>query len=464
MVEDRELIVITSTKLNFYLIRENNETVELKIENKDDIQNTGNIYKGKVVRLLPSTNAVFVDIGDDREAFLPIKDANEYKLGQPLLVQVKRSAIGTKGAKLSEKIALAGKYLVLTPTVNSINISSKYKTQDEKIALKERIQNILEDYNENKYGYIIRTLACEATDEQIIEDFLILKSIWEKIVENFKKKKSPSLLYSEDYRLYSILKDYAGNFKKIIVDSYDFFKIAQSYIKNFFPRKNIKLELFKGKDPYTHFNLPKLISKILNPYVWLKSGGYLVIEETEALVVIDVNSGSSCKGKDISETAFNINAESCIEIAKHIRLRDLGGIIVVDFIDMNDKEKEKKLIKILEDEFQKDKRPVKIKGFTNLGLLELTRKKVENSLIKQLSQNCFLCNGKGYVKGIHLVIFEIEKKLQAMKPFAEVQIRINPLIEPKLKETLKVLELDKSVKIIKDKNLSIERFILERVA
>ena len=459
---NRELIVITSVKLNIYVIRENGENVELKIENKDEVQNAGSIYKGKITKLAPSMNAVFVDIGEEKEAFLPVKNIKDYKTGTNVLVQVKRSAIGTKGAKLSEKITIPGKYLVLTPTVSNVNISTKYKDIEQKNMLRERVKDVLSYFNEENYGYIIRTLACEASDEQLIEDFLNLKSIWENIQQNFKKKKAPAQLYTEEYKLYTILKDYAGNFEKIVVDDLDFYKIIKSYLKNFFPRKKIKLQLYNGKSILEDYEISKTISKILNPYIWLKSGGYLVLQETEALVVIDVNSGSSCKQKNLEDTAFSINLESCKEIAKHLRLRDLGGIIIIDFIDMQDEEKKEKLIEELQKEFSNDKRPVKIRGFTSLGLLELTRKRLEYSLIKQLSQNCYICNGKGYVKSSYLTLFEIEEKIKSMKPFAKLSVKINPLLESRLKDVLKSLGLNKSVKIVIDRNLSPEKFIVER--
>lgn len=463
---DRDLIILTSTNLIIYIIRENNENVELYVENKDELQNVGGVYKGRIKRLAPAMNAVFVDIGNDREAFLHVKDINNYKLNQPILVQVKRGQIGNKGAKLTEKIAIPGKYLVLTPTVKTVNISSKYTDENQKAVLKDRVKDILSEYNPENYGYIIRTLTCEASDEDIIEDFLNLKSIWENILKRFDKVKAPSQLFLEDYKLYTILKDYAGKFNNIITDDIKLYKILRKYTKNFFGNIDIKIKLFKenNKSLYEYYEIPKTIHKILNPYVWLKSGGYLVIEETEALVSIDVNSGSSCKSKNLEETAFATNVESCKEIAKHLRLRDLGGIIIIDFIDMNEDSKKEELINILKQETFFDKKPIKIRGFTSLGLLELTRKKIDESNIKKLSQFCYICNGKGYTKSINLVLFDIEKKIQCIKPFAKLQIKINPLLEKGLKLILKNLDISKNVKIIKDERLSVDKYIIERKA
>lgn len=463
----RELIVINSSSLMFYLIRENNENVELHLEDKNEYKKAGGIYKGKIKRISPAMNAVFLDIGEEKEAFLPVKDLynGNYHIGKPLLVQVKRTPVGTKGSKLSENIVVPGRYLVLTPKVSKISISNKYTSQSEKKQLKERIKEILQPYNEENFGFIIRTLACEASDNQIIEDFLNLKQLWKKITEAFNKKKAPSVLYDEEYKLYSILKDYAGNFDKIVVDDINIFKIVKNHIKTMYPDRNIKLQFFKEKKQTIEekYQLQKTISKILNPYVWLKSGGYLIVEETEALVVIDVNSGKHCKQKSIEDTAFFINLEATKEIIKTLRLKDLGGIIVIDFIDMSNGERKEILVEKLKEKAKNDRRSIKIKDFTSLGLLQLTRKKTEESLIKKLTQGCYYCRSNGFVKSFSLIMFEIEKEIQKRKPFATMSIKINPLLEEHLKSLLKSLKLTKNVKILKDEKLHVEKFIIESV-
>jgi len=461
---NRELIIITSSKLNFYLIRENSENVELHIEDKSEYKKAGTIYKGKVKKLVPAMNAVFLDIGEEKEAFLPVKDFSKksFHLGQTVMVQVKRTSVGTKGAKVSQNIAIPGKFLVLTPFSKKVSISNKYTDTKEKQELKDRVQELLEPYNEEDFGYIIRTLACEASDNQIIEDFSNLKQLWKTIQNAFSRKKAPSVLYDEEYKLFSILKDYAGNFSKIVVDDFNMFKIIKNHLKLMYPDREISLELYKDKTPIEErYQISKSISKILNPYVWLKSGGYLVIEETEALVVIDVNSGKSCKQNNIEDTALHINLEAVKEIIKALRLKDLGGIIVIDFIDMKNEENKQKLIKALEEEAKKDRRTIKIREFTSLGLLQLTRKKLEESLVKKLSQSCYYCKSKGFIKSYSLILFEIEKEIQKRKPFSSLTIKVNPALEEHLKKLLKSLNLTKNVKILKDENLHIERFFIE---
>ncbi len=464
---NRELVITSSKDLYLYVIYENKEPVEIRVDYKELLKQSGNIYKGKVKRIIHAMNAAFVDIGEDREAFLPLKDiknCQSIKPNENVIVQIKRAAVSSKGAKLSCKITLPGKYLVLIPSDPYITISSKIDDKEYKEKIKEHIKWLLEPFNENRYGYIIRTSAAEASDEAIIEDFLSLKQQWDHILKNSKKKKTPSLLYEESSKIYSILRDYAGNFSRIISDDIKKLKEIKEYISKNFSRQ-IKLEPYRKRKVslYSYYKVDRLINKILNPYVWLKSGGYLVIEETEALVSIDVNSGSHCRHKTLEETAYHTNIEAMKEIAKHLRLRDLGGIVIIDFIDMKDEEKKKALIEQFKQEVKKDKRPVKIKSFTSLGLLELTRKKIEDSLIKQLTDICITCHGNGFIKSKYLFAFELEKKISELKPFVKLKIKVHPYMFKTAKELTNQLKLSDSVDIISDINQHINKFSIESV-
>jgi ribonuclease G len=463
---ERELVVVSSKSLYMFVIFENREAVELRVEYLNNFKQSGNIYKGKVKRIVPAMNAAFVDIGEDREAFLPLKDIEKIcpsiQVGKSILVQIKRAAINTKGAKLTCKITLPGKYIVLLPTTKQISISSKIENKK----LKEDIKELLEPFNKEGYGFIIRTSAEHAQPEGIIEDFISLKNLWEKIQKQASMKKMPSLIYEEKDKIFSILRDYAGEISKIITDDIKLYKELKKHIKKHFPDKNISIELYRNKNAslYSSYQIDRIIGKVLNPYVWLKSGGYLVIEETEALVTIDVNSGKHCKHQSLEDTAYHTNLEAAKEIAKHMRLRDLGGIIVIDFIDMKSEERKEALKEFLKEEVKKDKRPVKIKDFTSLGLLELTRKKLEESLIKQLSDICRTCKGRGYTKNYQLLLFEIEKRIEELKPFAKLSIKIHPSLEEIMKEFLRSLQLEEYVELKYDINLSIDKYSIERLA
>ncbi len=468
----RELLITTSQKLILYVIYENNEPVEVRVENKELSKETGNIYKGKIKKIVPAMNAAFVDIGEDREAFLPLKDycsdmldskCKELKEGKSIIVQVRRSSIDTKGAKISCKIALPGKYIVLLPYSSHIGVSTKIP-ENQRSTLREYIKELLEPFNQENFGFIIRTSAVDVPEELIIDDFLHLKEMWFKIIKEAKSRKSPALLYEENYKVFSIIRDYTCQFDRIITDDLHLYRQIKDYCRLSFPNHKLKIVLYRSKESlYSVYNLDTVINKILRTHVWLKSGGYIVIEETEALVAIDVNSGKNCKEKTLEEMAFNINLEAAEEIVKQIRLRDLGGIIVIDFIDMKSKENMDKLLSFLSEKFKIDKKPVKIKGFTSLGLLELTRKKSEESLVKKLSDICTVCKGKGFIKSRDLILFEIEKRILELRPFVKLRIRINTKLKDDLKELIKRLKVYDLVEIIDSISVPLDKYEIERV-
>ncbi|MGC9006710.1 MAG: Rne/Rng family ribonuclease [Sulfurihydrogenibium sp.] len=469
---DRKLVITTGYNKNFYLILEDNTPVELKVEDIETSKQAGNIYKGKVISYSSAMEAFFVDIGEDKEAFLPKKDVCEedcknLKKGSTILVQVKRSPVSTKGAKLSCKITLPGKFLVLLPkNKGKVSISSKYEDEDIRNSLKERILNLIKDLNTENYGIIIRTSAINATDEDIIEDFNFLKELWENIKRDSEKLKAPALVYEEPFKAFTIIRDYAADFSEIISDDIKLLKDIKNFLANNFSNVNVKLTPYRKRKEslFFEYGIDKVINKILSPYAYMKSGSYIVLQETEALVVIDVNSGSCHKQKNLEETAFKINTEAVKEIVRQIRLRDLAGIIIIDFIDMTEKEHKEKLLELLKEEFKKDKRPVKIKGLTQLGLVELSRKKLEESLVKQLSQSCQVCYGKGYLRSEEILLFEIEKVIQKMKPFAKLKITINPKLSNGLNQLLQKLNIKELVEIEYNNKMHIDRYEVEKIS
>ncbi|MGB9766906.1 MAG: Rne/Rng family ribonuclease [Sulfurihydrogenibium sp.] len=469
---DRKLVITTGYNKNFYLILEDNTPVELKVEDIETSKQAGNIYKGKVISYSSAMEAFFVDIGEDKEAFLPKKDVCEedcknLKKGSTILVQVKRSPVSTKGAKLSCKITLPGKFLVLLPkNKGKVSISSKYEDEVIRNSLKERILNLIKDLNTENYGIIIRTSAINATDEDIIEDFNFLKELWENIKRDSEKLKAPALVYEEPFKAFTIIRDYAADFSEIISDDIKLLKDIKNFLANNFSNVNVKLTPYRKRKEslFFEYGIDKVINKILSPYAYMKSGSYIVLQETEALVVIDVNSGSCHKQKNLEETAFKINTEAVKEIVRQIRLRDLAGIIIIDFIDMTEKEHKEKLLELLKEEFKKDKRPVKIKGLTQLGLVELSRKKLEESLVKQLSQSCQVCYGKGYLRSEEILLFEIEKVIQKMKPFAKLKITINPKLSNGLNQLLQKLNIKELVEIEYNNKMHIDRYEVEKIS
>lgn len=445
---ERKLVITTGLKSNVYLILEDGIPVELKFEDVEMSKQAGNIYKGKVKSYSNAMEAFFVDIGEEKEAFLPYKDIcddckDQITPGSSIIVQVKRSPVSTKGAKLSSKISLPGKYLVLLPfNRRKISISSKLEDKEERDQIKIKVENVLKEHNPDEYGVIVRTSAKNATEEDILSDFSFLKALWEDIQRDAKHKKAPSLLYEETSKVFSIVRDYGGDFTEIISDKISLLKELKDFITKNFPKANIKLTPYRKRKEslYFEYNIDRIISKMMSPYVYLKNGSYIVVEETEALVVIDVNSGSCHKQKNLEEMAYRINIEATKEIVRQIRLRDLAGIIVIDFIDMVQQEHKDALIEFLKTEFKKDKRPVKIKGLTQLGLLELSRKKIEESVVKQLSQSCGVCGGRGYIKSEEVLLFEIEKSINRLKPFSRLKLTIPVYMQKSVKELLENIE------------------------
>lgn len=467
---ERKLIITAGVKSNIYLILEDGIPVELKVEDLDTSRQAGSIYKGKIKSYSSAMEAFFVDIGEDKEAFLPLKDISEehrdsIKPGSSVIVQVKRSPVSTKGAKLSSKISLPGKYLVLLPfNKNKISISSKLEDREERDSIKSRIEDILKTSNHDQFGVIIRTSAKNATEEDILSDFSFLKSLWDTILSDAKHKKAPSLLYEETSKAFSIIRDYGGEFTEIISDKISLLKEIKEFVSKNFPKANIRLTPYRKRKEsiYFEYGIDRIINKIMSPYVYLKNGSYIVIEETEALVVVDVNSGSCHRQKNLEETAYRINIEAAREIVRQIRLRDLAGIIVIDFIDMVQQQHKDALIEFLKAEFKKDKRPVKIKGLTQLGLLELSRKKLEESVVKQLTQSCGICGGKGFIKSEEILLFEIEKTINKLKPFSKVRLTIPSAVQKPVKELLENIGVLSAVELSYNNKLQ-DKFEVEKV-
>lgn len=467
---DRKLIITAGLKNNLYLILEDGIPVELKLEDTELSKQAGSIYKGKIKSYSTAMEAFFVDIGEEKEAFLPLKDVCEdardsLKVGSSVIVQVKRSPISTKGAKLSSKVSLPGKYLVLLPcNKGKVSISSKLEDIEERETLKESVLDLIKDYNPDSYGIIIRTSAKNAIVEDILSDFQFLKQLWSNILNDSKHKRAPSILYEESFKAFSIIRDYGGEFKEIVSDKIQILKEIKGFLAKNFPKSNIKLTPYRKRKEslYFEYGIDKVVSKILSSHVYLRNGSYIVIEETEALVVIDVNSGSCHKQKNLEETAYRINIEAAREIVRQVRLRDLGGIIIIDFIDMMEQKHKDELIEFLRNEFKKDKRPVKIKGLTQLGLLELSRKKLEESVVKQLTESCLVCSGRGFYRSEEVLLFEIEKTLSKLKPFLRLKLIVPQKTQKSVRELLEKLGLVNYVELSYNSKLQ-DKFEVEKL-
>lgn len=345
------------------------------IKNQDNIE--GNIYSGIIKNIVPGIKAAFIDIGKEKNAFIHFEDLNkineEIKLNKKILVQVQKNPIKQKGAKLTANIKLTGRQIVLMPKTNFITISRKIEDEDQK----QRLKEIVEKHIPSGFGAIIRTSCISATEEEICDDIQRLLNRWNKIQKKMLENESnlPCLIEENNDIIKSLILGTAeGNMNRIVTNNEMFNKEIENFLEAYNLDNNVKVEL--EKDVFEKYTMQKELQGLENNKVWLRCGGYIVIDKTEALTAIDVNSGK-CIGKDnLEDTILKVNTEAAKEIAKQLRLRDIGGIIIIDFIDMQEDISKTKLLNCFVEETKKDRAKVQVEGFSKLNLLELTRKQM----------------------------------------------------------------------------------------
>ena len=345
------------------------------IKNQDNIE--GNIYSGIIKNIVPGIKAAFIDIGKEKNAFIHFEDLNkineEIKLNKKILVQVQKNPIKQKGAKLTANIKLTGRQIVLMPKTNFITISRKIEDEDQK----QRLKEIVEKHIPSGIGAIIRTSCISATEEEICDDIQRLLNRWNKIQKKMLENESnlPCLIEENNDIIKSLILGTAdGNMNRIVTNNEMFNKEIENFLEAYNLDKNVKVGY--EKDVFEKYTMQKELQELENNKVWLRCGGYIVIDKTEALTAIDVNSGK-CVGKDnLEDTILRVNTEAAKEIAKQLRLRDIGGIIIIDFIDMQEDISKTKLLDCFVEETKKDRAKVQVEGFSKLNLLELTRKQM----------------------------------------------------------------------------------------
>jgi len=371
----------------------------------------GNIYLGRVQNVLAGMEAAFVDIGKGRNAVLYAGEVNYspedlegeaspriekiLKPGQAVLVQVTKDPLGTKGARLTAQVSLAGRYMVLAPEQTLSGISRRL-AEDER----SRLRQILRSLNANGHGVIVRTAAEGASADALKRDLENLLKIWDEVKNKQKKEKAPALLYSEPELVMRVARDiFSGDFAKVVVDSKRIYETLRSYLDDTGPDLLERIELYEGSLPILeHFHIAEQIHKALERKVWLPSGGSIVIDRTEAMTVIDVNTSKFVgKGGSLEETVFKNNLEAAEEVARQLRLRDIGGIIVIDFIDMIVASNREQVLRTLKRALSRDKTRSQVFDVSSLGLVEMTRKKVSEGLLEAFSEPCPNCEGRGIV-------------------------------------------------------------------
>ncbi|HHX23100.1 MAG TPA: Rne/Rng family ribonuclease [Thermoanaerobacterales bacterium] len=412
-------------------VLEDRQLVEFYVEKTYDERVIGNIYKGRVANVLPGMQAAFVDIGLGKNTFLYVGDLNNYSFGsedadviedfrnisikdilregQSVLVQIVKEPIGTKGARVSTNITLPGRYLVLMPTVDYVGISRRIQNEEER----QRLKALAEQIRPQNMGVIVRTVAEGKEIDELKADMESLIRLWDNIKMKQKSAKAPKLIYKDMNLLARIVRDiYTPEVSKFYVNTpYGYEKVLE-LVSIISPALKDRVSLYMGKeDIFEYFNIESEIERALERKVWLKSGGYIVIDHTEALTSIDVNTGKFVGSIDLEDTVVKTNIEAAREIAKQLRLRDIGGIIIIDFIDMNSPEHEKMVISTLELELKKDRTKAHVLGITNLGLVEMTRKKVRQSLDEVLEKVCPYCEGRGRILSEDTMAKKVEREI-----------------------------------------------------
>jgi ribonuclease G len=403
---------------------------EIHIEREAKRGIVGNIYKGKVSRVLPGMQAAFVDIGLDKAAFLhasdivphtecvaeteqqqfQVRDISELvRQGQDLVVQVVKDPLGTKGARLTTDITLPSRYLVFMPGAEHVGVSQRIESEEER----ERLKKIVSQFCDELGGFIIRTAAEGAEEKELSQDAAFLKRLWSKVMERRAKYKTRRILYGELGLSQRILRDFVGTeLNKILIDSRLEYDNLQEFTSEYVPELCEKLVLYEGEKPiFDMYDTENEIQRSLERKVELKSGGYLIIDQTEAMTTIDINTGGFVGRRNLEDTIFNTNVEATQAIARQLRLRNLGGIIIIDFIDMISEEHRQRVLNSLEAALSKDRVKTNINGFTQLGLVEMTRKRTRESIEHILCSVCPTCEGRGHVKTVETVCFEILREI-----------------------------------------------------
>ena len=428
---------------------------EIHIEREARRGIVGNIYKGRVSRVLPGMQAAFVDIGLDKAAFLHasdimphtecvagderknfhVRDISELvRQGQDLVVQVVKDPLGTKGARLTTDITLPSRYLVFMPGASHVGVSQRIESEKER----DRLKNVVSAYCDEQGGFIIRTAAESIGNEELAQDAAFLKRLWTKVIERKKRNQTRCLLYGELALAQRVLRDFAGAaLDRIRVDSRLTCDLLVEFTGEYIPEMAGKLELYSGKQPiFDLFDVENEIQRSLDRKVELKSGGYLIIDQTEAMTTIDINTGAFVGHRNLDETIFNTNIEATQAIARQLRLRNLGGIIIIDFIDMSNDDHRRRVLHSLESALSKDRVKTGINGFSALGLVEMTRKRTRESIEHVLCADCPVCKGRGTLKTVETVCYEIMREIVRVH-HAYDSDRFLVYVSPAVGETLK---------------------------
>jgi len=466
----KQLIINVTEHETRVALLEDGTIVELHVDRGDDSDIAGNIYKGRVLRVLPGMQAAFVDIGLSQAAFIYVDDVanNNYKdieqmlalsaeegegpadeealpspparergllieellvEGQEVLVQAAKSPIGTKGARISSHVSIPGRFLVLLPSSTHIGISRRIEDEAER----QRLKQLVHEFRKDDFGYIVRTAAEGESEERITYEMGFLTNLWVNIQRKFETAPAPSLVYQDlSISLRAVRDLLIHEAEKLVIDSKATYESVLSFLDTYMPSLKENVILYDGPEPvFDAYNLEADISRALKRKVWLKSGGYILIEHTEALTAIDVNTGRYVGKHNLEETILKTNLEAVKEIAYQIRLRDIGGIIVIDFIDMEKKPNQDRVFSAFKEALRRDKVKNHVLPMSEMGLIQMTRKRTREPLTRILCEPCFYCESEGYIISRQSVCYMVYREIlrNARDVFGQrVAIRVNPQV------------------------------------
>ncbi len=423
-MSDEILVNVTPTETRVALV-EDGLLQEVHIERERNKGLVGNIYKGKVQRVLPGMQSAFIEIGLEKSGFLHIADilqeteqSDEAVIsdllyeGQSLLVQVMKDPLGNKGARLTTQLTLSSRYLVYLPQVEHVGVSKRIDNEDEKQRVKTIVTELKNTLN-LPGGFIVRTSGEGFSRDEYLSDIQFLVQLWNELQQQHKNQIAPAVVYKDMSLYMRTIRDLVKvNIDRVRVDSKDVMQQMSVFASTFEPKITKKLEYYNGETPlFDLYNVEDEIQRSLHRQVPLKSGGYLVIDQTEAMTTIDINTGKFVGKKSQQETLLKTNLEATTALARQLRIRNLGGIIIIDFIDMKNAEHKEQVLKALEKALEKDSAKTTVTGLSQLGLVEMTRKRTTESLGHILCEPCATCEGRGQIKTVETVCYEIFREL-----------------------------------------------------
>lgn len=484
----QEILLNIESKEIRYALLKNGLLHDLVIERKKERQLTGNIYRGRVTNILHNIQSAFIDIGEGENGFIHISDIVEntkkyeelygmdfefesdqnrtqkntkldieelMKPDQPVLVQVVKEPIGTKGARLTSNISIAGRYLVLLPNSSHRGVSRKIEDRSARDKLKKLIRAFEMPQD---MGLICRTASATATREMLIDEANDLFNTWETIRKTFQESNEPTLLFEESGLIKrAVLTAIDKRYERILVDDYQTYQFCKRVYGRYSSEHPLRIEYYLDKVPmFERFNVEKEIARSLKRKIWLNSGGYLYFDKTEAMYTIDVNSGRSTNtNKDVEESLVRINLEAAEEISRQLRLRNIGGLCICDFIDMRYRKNQRRVLERLREYMKEDSAKCTILGMSDFGLVEMTRQRQRGSLMQTIFTSCPYCHGSGLVKTHESISIEIERQLKKVIKCQE-QYGVKLVVHPELENYLNVIDKNYLIDLSKKLNAHLE--------